>query len=166
MSEQTKPPTLPLEVQQRLRIHALEVKTCRLTYANAELALKVADKEAALESIRLTNERDELAGLVNTNEWRYDFDAEKFVPRHRPPATNGTQRVTVEALVLGGKITFETDIAAVPVGQLVRVRVRYPATADYPKDVEPLVSAAVAHLRPEDVQIGRVPVTDLEEPKA
>lgn len=157
-----KPPSIPLELRLQLRVHALEVQVCKLTFANAELQLKVADKEAAIESDRLTMERDNLAAALNTPEWRYDFDEGRFVSRAQPAAPAGPKRLTVEAKVVNGLMTFETDIRDVPVGKPVRVRVRYPATADYASEIEPLVTASVAHLRPEDVEIGRVPVTDLE----
>lgn len=162
MTDEKKPPTLPLELRLQLRVHALEVENCKLIYSNAELVFKVADKVAALESERLTRDRDQLAAAINTDEWRYDFDEGRFVARAHPVAPAGPKRMTVEAKIVAGTLTFETDIRDVPVGQPIRLRVRYPAVADYAKDVEPLVTASYAHLRPEDVEIGRVPVTDLE----
>lgn len=79
--EEQAEPKLSLEMQYRMAFCDAQVQIAKLNYQNAELRMVVADKIAALESDRLTREQDEIAGLVNTSFWRYDFEQKKFVKR-------------------------------------------------------------------------------------
>ena len=147
-------PTLTPEMRTQVLWHRDKVRICELEYKIAELTFALADRAAALRSIELTEERATIEQVINTSEWRFDFDTYDFVPRAQdvPPAP---PEVFVEATWIKGVFTADVDPETLPPGARVTVRVRHPADTPAPE------AEAAAIARFATASVHTVAVTDL-----
>lgn len=166
------PPRIPADLQTRVDLHHVKTRNLELEFKIAELQLQLADRAAALASIELTKEREELAVLLNTTDWYYDFDAHRFVSRTTPqpmlvpveppspPAPQPPLATHVEAVFQDGRVIYAPRPCEVS-GPFVDVRARYDAAQEPAFDRVGRAAIAKDFARCDRVTITAVPVTSL-----
>lgn len=119
------PPQIPAEIAQQIAWHRDKVRICELEFQIGELQLQLADERAARRSLELTLEREQLAAMLNTSEWRFDFDRYEYV-RRTAPVAQPRELVYAEAIFDGAHVTMQANPDHA--GRIVQVRVRYDLT--------------------------------------